>query len=473
MSEEDSLCYIGASEALSRFKARTLSPVDLMQAVIDRSEAINPKLNAFSATFYDRALDLARKAEATYASRSRDPRPLEGIPVAIKDFHPIAGEVTTFGSVAFADHRPIFTAPTVERLLDAGAIMHCRTTTPEFAIGLITHSKLWGVTRNPWNLDYSPAGSSGGAAAAVAAGMTTIADGTDSGGSIRAPASACGIFGFLPPYGRNPLDRNFLFESLLRYGPLTRSVADAALMQNVMSGPHPEDPSTVRDVVVVPERLEPLKGMRIALSIDLGFYEVDKEVEAAVRNAARAFSEMGCSVQEVSLGWTEDVAHAMNAYVEYLVHNSSAGLLPKWEKELSPHIKSLIARGAKLKASAVADFSAIRRSMYEAFRPIVESHDLLVCPTLAAPGVLARHDSMDKNFSINGKPVGAYLDWGLTYPFNMLSYLPVSSVPCGFTRAGVPIGMQIVGRPFDDISVFRASAAFERARPWQKRRPLV
>ncbi|MGE0237851.1 MAG: amidase family protein, partial [Parvibaculaceae bacterium] len=246
-----------------------------------------------------------------------------------------------------------------------------------------------------------------------------------------------------------------------------------ALMQNVMSGVHAEDPSTVRDVVVLPERFEPLKGMKIALSIDLGFYEVDKEVDAAVRNAAKAFSEMGCSVEEVSLGWTEDIAHAMNAYVEYLVHSSSADLLPKWERELSPHIKSLIERGSKLKASAVAGFSATRRSMYEAFRPIVENYDLLLCPTLAAPGVLARHDSMDKNFSINGKPVGAYLEWGLTYPFNMLSYLPVSSVPCGFTGAGVPIGMQIVGRPFDDVSVFRASAAFESARPWQKRRPQL
>lgn len=473
MIDEDSLCFIGAADALARFKARTLSPVDLMRSIIKRSEAVNPRINALTATYYERALEQARRSEAVYASRSAVARPLEGIPVAIKDFHPVAGEVTTYGSATLADHRPTFTAPTVERLLDAGAIMHCRTTTPEFAIGLITHSKLWGVTRNPWNLDYSPCGSSGGSAAAVVSGMTTIADGTDSGGSIRAPASACGIFGYLPPYGRNPLDRSYLFESLLRYGPLTRSVADAALMQNVMAGRHPEDLSTVAETLVLPERFEPPRGMKIALSIDLGFYEVDREVEASVRAAAAVFSEMGCEVEEVSLGWTDEVADAMNDYVEFLVGGFSANLLPKWESELSPHIKSLIERGIELKASAVARFLSVRRSMYEAYRPVADKYDLLICPTLAAPGVLAEHDSMDKNFTINGKPVGAYLEWGLTYPFNMLSYLPVSSVPCGFTKAGVPIGMQIVGRPFDDLSVFRASAAFENARPWQKVRPQL
>jgi Asp-tRNA(Asn)/Glu-tRNA(Gln) amidotransferase A subunit family amidase len=470
---EDNLCYISASDALARFKARTLSPVELMQAVIKRSESVNPKINAFTATYYDRALALARKAEAVYSSKGSDARPLEGIPVAIKDFHPVAGEITTYGSATMADHRPDFTAPTVTRLLEAGAIMHCRTTTPEFAIGLITRSKLWGVTRNPWNLDYSPSGSSGGAAAAVVTGMTTIADGPDSGGSIRAPASACGIFGYLPPYGRNPLDRDYLFETLLRYGPLTRCVADAALMQNVMSGPHLDDPSAVHEAVTLPTHFEPLKDTKIALSIDLGFYEVDREVEKTVRKAAAVFSELGCDVEEVSLGWTDDVAHAMNAYVEYLVHASGAKLLPAWENELSAHIKSLIERGAKLKASALANFSAIRRSMYTKYQPIAEKYDLLLCPTLAAPGILAEHDSMDTTFTINGKPVGAYLEWGLTYPFNMLSYLPVSSVPCGFTATGVPIGMQIVGRPFDDVSVFRASAAFEKARPWQERRPPI
>jgi Asp-tRNA(Asn)/Glu-tRNA(Gln) amidotransferase A subunit family amidase len=303
--------------------------------------------------------------------------------------------------------------------------------------------------------------------------MTTLADGTDSGGSIRAPASACGVFGFLPPYGRNPSDQRFCYESLLRYGPITRSVADGGLMQNVFAGPHPEDPATVPQAYQLPAVFEPVNGMKIALSINLGFYEVDREVEGAVRDAARAFAEAGCDVSEVEFGWTQEVADAMNIYVEYLVHASSAKLLPEWESELTPHIKDLIARGAKLKAATLAKFNSVRIAMYQSIRPILEQCDLVICPTLAAPGVLAEHDSMDPNFTINGKRVGAYLEWGLTYPFNMLGYVPVASVPCGFTRQGIPIGMQLVGRPFDDLSVFRAAAAFERIKPWQHHHPPI
>jgi Asp-tRNA(Asn)/Glu-tRNA(Gln) amidotransferase A subunit family amidase len=469
----DELSYMTAAEALPLFRKKELSPVDLLLAVIRRSEAVNARLNALTATYYERALEQARKAEAAYSRSDGFARPLEGVPVAIKDFHPIAGEITTCGSVTLKDNRPDTTAPTVQRLLDAGAIMHCRTTTPEFAFGITTHSKLFGVTRNPWNLDYSPCGSSGGAGAAVAAGMTTLADGTDSGGSIRAPASACGVFGFLPPYGRNPSDRRFRYESLLRYGPITRSVADAALMQNVMCGPHPEDPATVPDGYRLPAELEPVKGCKIALSMNLGFYEIDREVESAVRDGARALSEVGCDVSEIELGWTNEVADAINVYVEYLVHASSAHLLPEWEEELTPHIKALIARGAKLKASTVAYFTSVRIAMYQSIQPVLQQYDLLICPTLAAPGVLAEHNNMDPNFTINGKPVGAYLEWGLTYPFNMLGYLPVASVPCGFTREGIPIGMQIVARPFDDLSVFRAAATFERIRPWRHRHPPI
>ena len=199
----DELCYMTASEALEGFKAKTLSPVDLMKAVIARSNAVNPKVNAYTYTFYERALDQAKEAERKYGAGD-ETRPLEGVPIVIKDFHPVAGEITTFGSRRFADHVPGKSAPTVARLLDAGAIMHARTTTPEMAYAPYSRSDLWGVTRNPWNLDFITGGSSGGAGAAVASGMTTLADGTDGGGSIRIPAGACGLFGYTPPFGRTP-----------------------------------------------------------------------------------------------------------------------------------------------------------------------------------------------------------------------------------------------------------------------------
>ena len=208
------LCYMSAGEALAAFRAKSLSPVELMQAVIARCESVNPSLNAFTYTFFERALEQAGAAEKRYAAG--EARALEGLPLAIKDFHAVAGEVTTLGSKIFEHNRPENTAPTVARLLDAGAIMHCRSTTPEFAHSPATHSPLWGVTRNAWNLDYTPGGSSGGAGAALAAGMTFLADGTDAGGSVRIPASASGVVGYKAPFGRNPLDRDHPLDALRR-----------------------------------------------------------------------------------------------------------------------------------------------------------------------------------------------------------------------------------------------------------------
>ena len=233
------LCYLSASEALERFRARTLSPVELLDAQIARTQAVNPKLNAITYDYFDRAREQAKKAEAKYGKTDGRLRALEGVPVAIKDFHAVKGEITTLGSKIFEDFRPDYTAPTVDRLLRAGAIMHMRSTSPEFAHSGATHSPLWGVTRNPWNLEYTPGGSSGGAGAVVAAGMATLADGTDGGGSIRIPASACGLFGYKPPFGRNPLDRDHPFETILHYGPIVRTVADAALMQKRHVRPTP------------------------------------------------------------------------------------------------------------------------------------------------------------------------------------------------------------------------------------------
>lgn len=274
-----------------------------MKAVIARCKEVNPKLNAITYSFFERALEKAKDAEARYVKSPDDVRPLEGLPVAIKDFHPVKDEITTFGSKIFEHNRPNYTAATVQRLLDTGAIMHIRSTTPEFAYSGNTHSPLWGVTPNPWNLEYTSGGSSGGSAAIIAAGMSTLADGTDGGGSIRIPSSACGIVGYKPPFGRNPLDRDHPLETILHYGPMVRSVADAALMQNVMSGQHPDDICSLPEKVIIPDQLESVKGFKVALSIDLGYVHVDSEVERNTRAAAEAFKELGCTVEEVDVGW--------------------------------------------------------------------------------------------------------------------------------------------------------------------------
>ena len=473
MSGDLDLCYMTGSEALAAFRARTLSPVELMTAVIARCEAVNPRLNAITYSFYDRALEEAKRSEARYRDGGGAALPLDGLPVAIKDFHPVKGEVTTYGSKIYEHNRPDYTAATVQRLLDAGAIMHVRSTTPEFAYSGNTHSPLWGVTLNPWNRDYTPGGSSGGAGAIIAAGMSTLADGTDGGGSIRIPSSACGIVGYKPPFGRNPLDREHPLESILHYGPMTRSVADAALMQNVMSGPHPDDLCSLPDRLVLPERPADIKGFRVALSVDLGYVNVDPEVERNTRAAADAFRELGCMVEEVDLGWDWGVLDCWMTWWEGLFAAIAGNLLPRWQYEMDPFVVRILEMGLTHDATRLYQCNLKRGEMWRKLQPILSAYDVMICPTLAIPSVKADHDEFDEHFTINGKRTQAYVGWVMTHGFNLVSQCPVITVPTGFAGSNIPTGMQIVARPFDDLRVFRAAAALEQARPWRGRRPAL
>ncbi len=467
------LCYMTATEAVAAFKAHTLSPVELLKAIIARCQQLEPKVNALTYTYFDRALEQAKAAESEYTRRGGQPRPLEGVTVAIKDFHPVKDEITTFGSKIYRDYRPDHTAPTVQRLLDAGAIMHCRTTTPEFAHTGMTASPLWGITRNPWNLEYTPGGSSGGAGAAVAGGMTTLADGTDGGGSIRIPASLTGNVGYKPPFGRNPLDLDHPLETILHYGPIARSVSDAALMQNIMSGPHLDDICTVREKVVLPEAPEGIKGWRVAYSMDLGFYSVDPEVRRNTLSALDVFKSLGCTVEEVSLGWNWGVNNAWMTYWTVLFAGLLGDKLPRWRYEMTDGLVRMIESGAALSADRFYRINLVRGEMYKTLGPILENHDVLICPTTALPSVKHDYDPTNPNFTIDGERVPASIGWYMTMPFNLVSQCPVIAVPTGFAASGIPTGMQIVGKTFDDLSVFRAASAYEKAYNWRGKRPDI
>jgi Asp-tRNA(Asn)/Glu-tRNA(Gln) amidotransferase A subunit family amidase len=467
------LCYMTATEAIAAFKTRALSPVELLKAIIARCEQLEPKVNALTYTYFDRALEQAKAAESQYARRGGEPRPLEGVPAAIKDFHPVKGEITTFGSKIYRDYRPDHTAPTVQRLLDAGAIMHCRTTTPEFAHAGMTASPLWGITRNPWNLEYTPGGSSGGAGTALAGGMTTLADGTDGGGSIRIPASLAGAVGYKPPFGRNPLDLDHPLETILHYGPMTRSVSDAALMQNIMTGPHLDDICSLREKVVLPEAPEDIRGWKVAYSMDLGFYSVDPEVRRNTLSALEAFKSLGCTVEEVNLGWNWGVNNAWMTYWTVLFAGLLGDKLPRWRYEMTEGLVRMIESGAALSADRFYRINAVRGEMYKTLGPILEDYQVLICPTTALPAVKHDHDASDTNFTIDGAKVPASIGWYMTMPFNLVSQCPVIAVPTGFAASGIPTGMQIVGKTFDDLSVFRAATAYEKARPWRGRRPQI
>ncbi|MFQ5985049.1 MAG: amidase [Alphaproteobacteria bacterium] len=463
---DDDVCYMSAREVVTHFKTRKLSPREFMEAVIARSEKVGPKVNAYTHTSFDRALERAKGAEAKYTKTSARLGRLEGLPVVIKDLHPIKGEITTSGSKLFADHRDTFTLAHIERLFRAGAILLARTTTPEFGAAAICHSPLWGVTRNPWNLDYSPGGSSGGAAAAVAIGMAPLADGSDYGGSIRIPASCCGVFGYKPPYGRNPRPAPWNLDPYGHYGPITRTVADGALMQNVMSGIDPRDIATLRQRVTIPERLEGIEGWRIAFSIDLGYFEVDEEVQRNTRAAVEVFRDLGCEVEEVDLGWTSASLAAFDAHSGAYFAAKMAQYLPRGRYDMSNYACAVVEAGARVSTAAFYDALAVQAEMYDRLGPLLGRYNVLLCPTTAVAGVPAEHSPLDSDFRINGKRVPAHLQWVMTYPFNMLSQCPVATVPTGFAASGVATGLQIVGRSYDDVSVFRAAAAYERARPW-------
>lgn len=469
-SQETALCFITGEEALQRFRDRTLSPTELMRAVIDRCEAENPRVNAITNRFYEHALQQATEAEVRY--RNGSARALEGLPLAVKELHPVEGLTTSWGSKVFEGVPADRTLPAVQRLFDAGAIMHIRTTTPEFAHAGHCHSPLYGVTRNPWNNEYSSCGSSGGSAVAVAAGMTTLAEGDDGGGSIRMPSSACGTVGYKPPFGRVPgLLLDTMFESIIHIGPITRSVGDAALMQNVMSGQHPDDITSLRDRVEIPPRSESIRGLKVAYSPNLGYAEVDVEVARNTEIAVEQFRRAGAEVTRIDLGWTEMSYDAWVTHWEGLFATIAGQHIPQWQYKMDPFVRGLIHRGLAHSAVRVKQTEMVRSTMWRKLSAVFGEYDVLICPTLAVPAIAAEHRNDDPDFRINGKPVDAYLAWALTYPFNLLSQCPVMSIPSGFASSGVPTGLQIVGRPYDDLSVFAAARAFEKEAPWAGRHP--
>lgn len=465
MSDTD-LCYLGATDALRRFKARRLSPVELVDAIATRIEKVGPKVNAFTYLHLDRAREAARRAEARYMKTDGRLRPLEGLPVVIKDETSIKGDRTTHGSLIYKDNIDETTAPSAERILKAGALLLGRTTTPEFSAAGICWSRLWGTTATPWNPKYSSGGSSGGAGAALAAGLTTLANGTDIGGSIRIPASSCGVYGFKPPYGRNPEAPAFNLDWYNHAGPMARSVADCALLQNVMSGPDAIDIAAIRPKLRIPAALDRnVKGWRIAYSPALDIFEVDREVVAKTRAAVAAFRSLGAVVEEVELGWRPRIAKAASDHLGALFGVWIARFGAKERRLMTTYVRAIAKDAGKTKLADLLASMEVEGKMYERLGALFKRYRLLICPTIALPSVAAGFDPSQERLRINGKTVDSFFGLYMTWPFNMMSRCPVMSVPSGFAKSGVPTGLQIVGRPFDDVSVFRAAAAFETLHP--------
>jgi aspartyl-tRNA(Asn)/glutamyl-tRNA(Gln) amidotransferase subunit A len=453
----DDLCYLPASEALALFRTRELSPVELLQATADRIERVDPLVNALPVRLFDEAFAAARGAETRYAGRGPEPRPLEGLPVAVKDEVEVAGQPCTEGSLIMKDVVAERTAACIQRIIDAGGIIHARSATPEFCCAAITDSRLWGVTRNPWNLEYSPGGSSGGSGAALAAGMASLATGSDIGGSIRIPASFSGVVGFKPPYGRVPQQPPFNLDHYCHDGPMARTVEDCRLLENVMAGPHRDDIVSLRPKLTIPPGPRGVEGWRIAVSADLGGFEVDEEVRGNLRDAAATFGSLGAEVEEVGLALDMgDVREAARAHFATIFGSLIGQSLPE-HRDLMTSYAIAFAEDATRPNVGYYRSLEIESAVYAEVADVLEEHELLVAPAFGVPALKAAVADYDSE---------ALYRHGTTLIFNMCSRCPVLVVPCGRSRDGVPMGIQIVGRTYDDVGVFRAAAAFAAARPW-------
>lgn len=463
----DELHYLSATEAIERFKARTLSPVELLEAVIARIEAVDARVNALPIRFFDKARAAARKAEARYMGRGPRPRPLEGILVAVKEETPVAGQPWTQGSLIYKDAVADHTAVCIERIVRAGGIIHARSTAPEFSSQAFTHSRLWGVTRNPWNLRYSPGGSSGGSGAALAAGTATLATGSDIGGSIRIPAAFCGVVGFKPPYGRVPEEPPFNLDHWCHEGPMARTVADCAQLANVMSGPHPSDIASLRPKLTIPTRLAGIGGWRIALSQDLGGFRIDRDVASNLEAAADAFREAGATVEEVELGWDHrEIIEAARIHFGAIFAALVREEVTRHPGLVAPYTAAFAELAREVHEGDYLRGLEIECRVYERLGRVLERYRVLLCPTMPLPALRAGDDYVGHGPVVGGVRLGSTWEVLTTAAFNVCSRCPVVSVPSGLASNGVPTAISIVGRTYDDVSVFRAAAAYERVRPW-------
>ena len=461
-----------AADALAAMRVKDLSPVELLESVIARAEVVEPIVNAFAERRYDEASAAARASADRYASGTRI-RPLEGLPVALKEEVPVRGWRMRHGSVAI-DEVAEFTSPLGERILKAGAVVHARTTTPELSCAGFTHSALWGVTRNPWNPDVTAGGSSGGSGSSLAAGSSMLASGSDIGGSIRLPASMNGVVGFKPPHGRVPVDPPFNLDRYCHDGPMARTVTDCAVFENVLAGPHPMDVTSLRPKLRIPSTLKPIDGWRVAICVDLGGWDVDEEVAANSRAVGHALEEAGATVEEVELPWTMDqVKAAARRHFGMIAGAEIADHVAAHPDGVSDYVEAWATEATTTLAEPGAFLRGLEaeQALWEPLGELFRRHRAVIAPTWAVTGIPAG-DSFLGRLTPDGGPNDRQYSVMMTTPFNILSPCPVLAVPSGVASNGVPTGVQIVGRTYADVDVFRIGAALERVRPWTGLAPL-
>ena len=471
MGTDNDICRMDAVTLAARVKAKDLSASEVAEAVLRRLEVLEPHIHAFSTPTHEVARAGAKAVDAKIAA-GEDAGPLAGVPVGIKDLVATKDVLTVMGSPLYRDFVPDEDDIVVERLKAAGAVIIGKTNVPEFGYSGVGHNPVFPATRNPWNLQMTSGGSSAGSGASVAAGVAPFAIGSDGGGSIRIPSALCGLYGIKASMGRVPLypgcrDERYpgvsSWESLEHVGPMSRTVADSALMLSVIAGPDARDRYSIpaADFDYLDATRESVKGLRVAYSEDWGYAPVDPEVRRVVSEAVRVFeAELGCTVERANPGWEDPFPQFWTMVAADTDLSGMRRLMRGREREMSPHLVALLQR--PWTAEEFTDAKMTRQMVCNRMWRFMANYDLLLTPTLAVPAFPLYMQGPE---IIEGRMVSSG-DW-LCFTFiTNLTGQPTASIPAGFTKDGLPVGLQIIGRHLADRTVLAASGAFERARPW-------
>jgi aspartyl-tRNA(Asn)/glutamyl-tRNA(Gln) amidotransferase subunit A len=459
--------YLSVSEMTSGFRDGKLSPAEVTDDVLGRIERAEPAVNSYREVDAEEARASARESERRW--RAGEPRgPFDGVPVSVKDILLTRGHPTLRGSKTVDPHGPWDQdAPSVARLREQGAILIGKTTTPELGWKGVTDSPLTGITRNPWDPSRTPGGSSGGASASVALGMPPLALGTDGGGSVRIPGSFTGVFAHKPTYGRVPHFPASPFGTLAHVGPLSWRVEDAALLLDAICQPDSRDWSALPPPSRQLAGLRPtVEGIRVAFSPALGFATVDDEVAEIVARAAAVFTELGAHVEEKDPGFG-DPAEDFHVLWFAGAAKSIESVGPAQRAEMDPGLLAISEQGERYSAIDYLTATARRMELGQLMGHFHDDYDLLLTPTMPIPAFEAGAEVPP------GWPAPRWTSWTpFTYPFNMTQQ-PAATLPCGFTAAGLPVGLQVVGPRHGDAQVLAACLAFEQARPWHHHTPKI
>ncbi|MFX1452940.1 MAG: amidase [Promethearchaeota archaeon] len=469
MNKEE-MCFISACDMAEKIKNQELTSSEITEAIIERIKKINPIVNAYCTPTFELAREMAKKSDEAIKKGEKLGK-LHGIPISIKDLIETKGIRTTYGSLIYEHYVPDVDEIVVKRLKDAGCVILGKTNTPEIGHKTATDNFIFGETVNPWDLKKTCGGSSGGAAVAVATGMSPLALGSDGGGSIRIPASFCGVYGLKPTFGRIPrIFKNMAYSIFSHYGPLTRFVKDAALMLDAMAGPYPADKYSIpqKNPNFLKNLEEEPNNLKIGYSLDLNVKACDEEVEKSILDAVQKFQafEWCSSLEKVKIILKKALI-ALSTNVAAAMYYDYKPFIDQWREKMAPELVRMIDAGMELKAFDLFRAESYAKEINNTINQYFKKYDILITPTTPIPAIELGIPYPSKIAGKSTPPTGLM---GFCYPFN-ITWNPAASIPCGWTSHGLPIGMQIIGKRLDEITILQVSKAFEDLQPWQNKKP--